>query len=77
MLTITIVDVDNLTNLKNSIITAYGQFVVKGQRGYPLEGYEHILEAVLAVNYIEDYTVSIEDRTRIIEHNISSLRNAK
>jgi hypothetical protein len=48
---------DKLEKLKCQLIDAYATIVRRAQKGRPFEGYDQIREAMLAVNYIENFTL--------------------
>lgn len=48
---------DKLEQLKCQLIDAYASLVRMAQRGYPISDYCDIREAMLAINYIENFTV--------------------
>ena len=64
-----------IQTLKNRILTAYGNFVRKAQKGYPLDNYSNILEAMLALDYIDSFLVSEEQQIKIIDYYILKLSN--
>ena len=68
--------VDNLiTSLKNKIITAYNKFVLKAKKGYPLEDYEVILEAIMAIDYINTFDVPDAKQIKILDYYIVKLNH--
>lgn len=64
-------------SLKNKLMKAYSAVLIKTQRGYPLEGYQSILDAISAIDYIEEYEIDEVDQVRIIEACIFNLENEK
>lgn len=47
----------NLTKVKLTLINDYFKYVRKLKSGHPQEGYGYIKEAMLKINYIENYDV--------------------
>ena len=60
-------------SLKNKIISAYSKFVIKAQRGHPLENYENIIDAMSVIDYITDFEVDDYTQIKSLEHYIIKL----
>lgn len=71
LLKVTIVAVSNINTLKCIIIEDYIQLLLKMNKGYPLEDYKEIIEAIQAVDYIESYEVP--NSVTIINHFLTKL----
>ena len=66
--------VDNLIAiLKSKIMADFFRVLQKAQRGYPLEKYKTILDAMFALEFIEDYEMPDKDKIRILERHIFKL----
>lgn len=51
------VDVDKILQLKDSIVQAFALMIVRAQKGYPIDDYTIIVEAMQALNLIANYTL--------------------
>lgn len=66
-----------IKSLKNKLMVAYSAVLARAQRGYPLEGYQSILDGMAALEFIENFEVEDSDKIRIIEQHIFKLSNEK
>lgn len=64
-----------IKTLKNRILLAYVQYVKRSQRGRPLENYSDILDAMIAIDYISSFSVTDEQKIKILEYYILKLNN--
>lgn len=58
----------NITNLKQVIINKFSNVLRRSQRGYPLEDYSNIREAMLAINMIDNFTVEPNFQQAIVDY---------
>jgi hypothetical protein len=58
---------DKLEKLKCQLVDAHATVVRRGQKGRPFEGYEKIRDAMLAINYMENFTLPHWQVTTIID----------
>lgn len=66
-----------LKTLKIQIVDSYNAYTKKLRKGYPLKGYELIVDSIQAVDFIQNNVVEDELKTKILEHHIVSLKDAR
>jgi len=62
-------------SLKAKIIKAYSSFVIKAQRGHPLDGYEPIMEAITVIDFIKDFEIDAFRQIQLFDNAIVKLSN--
>lgn len=63
--------------LKNKIIVVFNRYLLKLQKGYLLEDHPKLMNAMMAIEFIEGYEISDEEALKIIEIHTLNIENER
>ena len=66
-----------IKSLKNKIIMAYCNLIIKLQKGYTMNGHDKIIDAIAAIDFINTYEMTDQDKIKVLEYYILNLKDGK